>query len=144
MRKQEVETAKRLEKPKTKDRAGIRDRLIGARLRKRRNFLGLSQSELGERIGMSFQQLQKYETGFNKISASRLVDICEALGVSVLYAYRDLVKEEAQEPAVPLDANPMIGRESVTLVSNYWAIDNAGLRDTVMRLVRQAAWSGQS
>lgn len=107
-------------------------------------FLGLSQSDLGERLGIAYQQVQKYESGFNKLSASRLVDVCEALGVPILYAYRDFLKEEPEDRAAPLDADPMISRESVTLLSNYWAIEEAGVRETVMCLVRQAAWQSRT
>lgn len=140
MTRQETTTPKTRTRQKTKSRAGLRDRLIGARIRERRMFLGLSQSDLGERLGITFQQVQKYEKGFNKLSASRLVDVCVALGVSIHYAYGDVLKEEAGERAAPLDADPMISRESVTLLSNYWAIEDDGVRETVMRLVQQAAW----
>jgi transcriptional regulator with XRE-family HTH domain len=128
---------------KTKQLAGLRDRLIGGRIRQRRMFLGLSQSELGGRVGLTFQQVQKYETGFNKLSASRLVDFCAALGVPILYAYGDVLNVGAEKQASLLDADRMVSRESVTLLSNYWAIEDAALRETVLRLVRQAAWLGR-
>jgi transcriptional regulator with XRE-family HTH domain len=59
------------------------DAYIGARMREGRFALGLSQEALGEKLGVSFQQIQKYESGVNRVSAARLFDICEALDVSL-------------------------------------------------------------
>lgn len=59
------------------------DRHIGARIRERRIILGLSQQALGERLGLTFQQVQKYEKGVNRVSGSRLVKMARALGVTV-------------------------------------------------------------
>ena len=55
---------------------------VGTRIRFRRNLLGMSQTEMAERIGVTFQQVQKYERGFNRIGASRLIRICDVLEVS--------------------------------------------------------------
>jgi DNA-binding XRE family transcriptional regulator len=57
------------------------DEFIGARMRGRRHALGISQAELANTLGISFQQVQKYESGINRISAARLFDICRALNV---------------------------------------------------------------
>ena len=59
------------------------DAYIGARMRERRIALQLSQPSLSEKLGITFQQIQKYETGVNRVSAARLFDICEALDVSL-------------------------------------------------------------
>ena len=64
---------------KTKIGPDDRDRVIGERLRAYRDINGLSQTELGEAIGVTFQQVQKYERGKNKVSVSRLIDICKIL-----------------------------------------------------------------
>ncbi len=58
---------------------------VGARLRVRRTLLGMSQTTLGEAIGLTFQQMQKYEKGTNRISASRLFDLCRVLDVQIEY-----------------------------------------------------------
>jgi transcriptional regulator with XRE-family HTH domain len=58
------------------------DAYIGARMRERRHALNMSQTELGKALGVTFQQIQKYEMGTNRVSAARLFDICEALNVS--------------------------------------------------------------
>ena len=59
------------------------DEFIGARMRERRQALGISQADLGITLGVSYQQIQKYETGKNRVSAGRLFDICKALNVSL-------------------------------------------------------------
>jgi len=59
------------------------DEFIGARMRERRQALGISQADLGKTLGVSFQQIQKYESGKNRVSAGRLFEICKALNVSL-------------------------------------------------------------
>ena len=59
------------------------DEFIGARIRERRHVLGISQADLAETLGVSFQQIQKYEKGVNRVSAARLFAICKALNVSL-------------------------------------------------------------
>lgn len=66
------------------------DKQIGARLKKKRLEKGLTQSDMAAELGVSFQQVQKYENSTNRISVSRLVDVCEVLKVSYLY----FIKEE--------------------------------------------------
>lgn len=71
------------------------DVYVGARLRLRRSLLGLSQEALGAALGLTFQQVQKYERGANRIGASRLFDLARALGVDVDYFYEDMGEEVA-------------------------------------------------
>lgn len=66
------------------------DVLVGNRIRARRYALGISQSELGEAIGVRFQQIQKYETGANRVSASRLWAVAEKLGVEIEYFFEGI------------------------------------------------------
>ena len=67
------------------------DEFIGARMRERRQALGISQTDLGKTLGVSFQQIQKYESERNRVSAGRLFDICKALNVSLSSMFeRDL------------------------------------------------------
>src|ERR1700712_4768686 len=62
---------------------------VGSRVRFRRMLLGMSQEKLGERLGLTFQQIQKYEKGINRIGASRLFDLAQVLGVSVQFFYEE-------------------------------------------------------
>jgi DNA-binding XRE family transcriptional regulator len=67
------------------------DEYIGARMRERRLALSMSQTDLGEKLGVTFQQIQKYEKGVNRVSAARLYDICRILNVSLSSMFeRDL------------------------------------------------------
>ena len=63
--------------------ANAMDEFIGARMRERRHALNISQADLGKKLSVSFQQIQKYEKGINRVSAARLFDICKALNVSL-------------------------------------------------------------
>jgi transcriptional regulator with XRE-family HTH domain len=71
---------------------------VGSRIRLRRNMLGMSQEKLGENLGITFQQIQKYEKGTNRVGASRLQAIASILGVPVAFFFEDA---PGQEPAGP-------------------------------------------
>jgi transcriptional regulator with XRE-family HTH domain len=86
-------------------KASLVDRHVGARIRYRRNLLGLSQTELGDRIGVTFQQVQKYEKGANRIGSSRLLQICETLQVTPAWLFEGAMS--SRKPAAadrPMDA----------------------------------------
>lgn len=68
------------------------DAFIGAHMRDRRQALGMSQGSLGNKLGVSFQQIQKYESGDNRVSAARLFEICEALGVTLASMFERKLK----------------------------------------------------
>ena len=72
---------------------------LGRRLRRRRRLLGLTQQQLGDRAGVRFQQIQKYECGANRLSAARLWELAEALETPVTYFYDGLSAEAAALPA---------------------------------------------
>jgi transcriptional regulator with XRE-family HTH domain len=85
-----MKKAKRKISPRS---ASAIDRYIGARMREQRLALNVSQAELGEKLGVSFQQIQKYESGVNRVSAARLYDLCKALNLSLLSMFeRDPTK----------------------------------------------------
>lgn len=73
-----------LRKQKTKDAPDERDRIIGLRVKAYRDIKGFSQTELGESVGVTFQQIQKYESGKNKVSVSRLIDMCKILDTPLM------------------------------------------------------------
>ena len=83
------------------------DNAVGKRIRQRRKALGLSQSDLAERIGVKFQQVQKYETGVNRVAASRLWVMAEALQVPITHFFEDL------EMQVTSDAEPATCQDDV-------------------------------
>ncbi|MFD1342399.1 helix-turn-helix domain-containing protein [Litorisediminicola beolgyonensis] len=93
---------------------------VGKRIRHRRWLVGMTQQQLAERVGIKFQQIQKYETGANRVSASRLWDISDALQVPVSFFFEGLTEAEPAAQAVPAD---LLGdKEALDLVRSYYAI----------------------
>jgi transcriptional regulator with XRE-family HTH domain len=118
------------------------DRHVGARLRLRRTLMGLSQTELARAVGLTFQQVQKYESGANRISASRLYRISEALDVPVGFFFDDMELAQpgglAEDPAAPL-APPDAGREGLEMMRNYHRIADETIRRGVYDLTKALA-----
>ena len=94
---------------------------VGKRVRHRRWMVGMTQQQLAERVGIKFQQIQKYETGMNRISASRLWDISETLGVPVSFFFEGLEDHHAAEDSA-MPADLMSDKEALELVRSYYAI----------------------
>jgi len=96
---------------------------VGKRVRQRRWLAGMTQQQLAEKVGIKFQQIQKYETGANRVSASRLWDIADALSVEVSFFFEGLESETKSEPVDDgLPADLMGDREALDLVRSYYAI----------------------
>ena len=99
---------------------------IGQRVRHRRWLLGMTQQQLAQAVGIRFQQIQKYETGMNRISASRLWDIADALGVSISFFFEGLGSEM---PVVDEQMGDILAdKEALMLVRSYYAIPEAQRR----------------
>jgi transcriptional regulator with XRE-family HTH domain len=99
------------------------DAHVGKRVRHRRWLIGMTQQQLAEQVGIKFQQIQKYETGANRISASRRWDIADALDVPVSFFFEGLAEAEAaggSKSSVPADL--MGDKEALDLVRSYYAI----------------------
>ncbi|MDQ2094796.1 helix-turn-helix domain-containing protein [Rhodalgimonas zhirmunskyi] len=94
---------------------------VGKRIRHRRWLVGMTQQQLAEKVGIKFQQIQKYETGANRVSASRLWDISEAMDVPVSFFFEGL-DAEAVEGAEAAPADLMGDKEALDLVRSYYAI----------------------
>ena len=112
---------------------------VARRLRQRRFLLGISQTKLGEGIGVTFQQVQKYEKGTNRISASKLYAISQHLHVPVSFFFegvrvRDQSSGHAHTQGLSLDQ--MGKRETLTLVRLYYAIPDQGIRRRVLELIK--------
>ncbi len=100
---------------------------VGKRVRHRRWMVGMTQQQLGDIVGIKFQQIQKYETGMNRISASRLWDIAQALDVSISFFFEGFENDEvhADAPAVSADSQKgdlLADKEALELVRSYYAI----------------------
>ncbi len=100
---------------------------VGKRVRHRRWMVGMTQQQLGEKVGIKFQQIQKYETGMNRISASRLWDIAHALGVPVSFFFEGIADETdapmtEAETAIQSRGDLLADKEALELVRSYYAI----------------------
>ncbi len=96
---------------------------VGKRIRHRRWMVGMTQQQLAEQVGIKFQQIQKYETGMNRVSASRLWDISDALGVQVAFFFEGMNGQDGVASAtsnVPGDI--LADKEALELVRSYYAI----------------------
>lgn len=102
---------------------------VGKRIRHRRWLVGMTQQQLAERVGIKFQQIQKYETGANRVSASRLWDIADALEVPVSFFFEGLDADDtAKQPANKIPADLLGDKEALDLVRSYYAIPEAQRR----------------
>ena len=115
------------------------DEHAGARVWQRRKLLGLTQTDLGDALGLTFQQVQKYESGTNRISASRLCDLSRVLDVSIEYFFEDMptavaaispaTKGRGKAKKLPGYApDPMAKRETLEFVRAYYKIEDADVR----------------
>lgn len=98
------------------------DQHVGKRIRHRRWMKGMSQQELAEHCDVRFQQVQKYETGANRVSASRLWEIAEALDVQVAYFFEGLDGGTPSEGDALAENNQLLAKEAVDLVRTYYGI----------------------
>jgi transcriptional regulator with XRE-family HTH domain len=122
---------------------------VGSRVRMRRTLLGMSQEKLGEALGLTFQQVQKYERGANRIGASRLHEISHILDVPVSFFFEEMGGETAaaataalgglaEEPS-EFDHDPMAKRETLELVRAYYRITDPKVRKRIFELTKACA-----
>ena len=119
---------------------------VGSRVRLRRTLLGFSQEKLGDALGLTFQQVQKYERGANRIGASRLFDLSRVLEVPVSFFFDDMAAEAdssasglSDSQQAPIDADPMAKRETLELVRAYYRIKDPTVRRRVFDLAKALA-----
>lgn len=96
---------------------------VGKRVRHRRWMVGMTQQQLGEAVGIKFQQIQKYETGMNRVSASRLWDIAHAMDVPISFFFEGLEGESAEVAKADNALGDLLSdKEALELVRSYYAI----------------------
>lgn len=126
------------------------DAHVGARLRACRTLAGFSQERLGASVSLSFQQIQKYEKGLNRIGASRLQQFAQILNVPPSYFFEDMPGIEQQPTARPehavvseieQDKSPVSRRQALELVRNFGKITDPMVRDRIFQLIKAAAAS---
>jgi len=119
------------------------DKHVGRRLRWRRRELKLSQEALAERLGVTFQQVQKYERGANRVSAGRLFELAQALDTTIPYFFEgaDAVNAAIAQgmAAEGADFAGLIDADAVDLVIAFQAIDDPDLRRSILAMVKKSA-----
>jgi len=126
------------------------DTHVGSKVKSRRLMLGLSQEELAKSIGLTFQQVQKYERGTNRISVSRLADISQALKVSMDYfldgcaaasgnGRKIVIKGVSDSPQALLEPDPMTKRDVLELVRAYEQIGTPALKKQLLEMAKTMA-----
>jgi len=124
---------------------------VGARMRQRRTLLGMTQSKLGDAVGLTFQQIQKYERGSNRIGSSRLFEFAKVLDVPVSHFFEDMPanalsgrrmsrrgRKSVGEAGTPFeqDKDPLIKRETLELVRAYYKIREDRVRKRIFEMVK--------
>ena len=119
---------------------------VGGRIRLRRTLLGLSQEKLGNAVGLTFQQIQKYERGANRVGASRLYQFSNVLDVPVSFFYDDMASEvKSNQPGLsegerePFDQEFFGRRETLELIRAYYGISSPAIRKRIYELTKSVA-----
>jgi transcriptional regulator with XRE-family HTH domain len=120
------------------------DKEIGTRVRMRRISIGMSQEKLGEMLGLTFQQVQKYEKGMNRISVGRLVDIAKILGVDIHFFFNGIRSGKAEpgfaeEESSAYIADVMSTPEGLQLIRTFTTIKSPKVRRSIVQLVSALA-----
>jgi transcriptional regulator with XRE-family HTH domain len=117
---------------------------VGGRVRLRRSALGLSQDQLGAAVGLSFQQIQKYERGANRIGASRLFEMSKILQIPISYFFENIGEFGlAEGGASSYEAEPAMKRETLELMRAYHLILDSKQRKKILKLVQGLAEESQ-
>jgi transcriptional regulator with XRE-family HTH domain len=120
------------------------DKLIGTRIRLQRTAIGMSQEKLGDVLGITFQQIQKYEKGTNRVGAARLQAIADALGVPVSFFFeqRGGTGDSSDPPSGIQDL--LTSREGIELARAFLKIENPAMRRALVDMARAAATGSQT
>lgn len=128
------------------------DRYVGSRVRARRVGLRMSQTKLGNAIGVTFQQVQKYENGTNRIGASNLYKIGRTLGVDVAFFFEGMpdfdktpkgAGKASDKSQSEFEQDPMTSREAIELMHNYFRVSDEQVRKRLSQFVKTLARTSQ-
>jgi transcriptional regulator with XRE-family HTH domain len=127
-----------------KKSTGSIDKEVGSRVRMRRISIGMSQEKLGDMLGLTFQQVQKYEKGTNRISVARLVDIAKILDVNIHFFFNGIKSAKndpgfAEDEAPPYISEVMSTPEGLQLIRTFTGIKNPKVRKSIVQLVTALA-----
>ena len=138
-------------KRKTKGKADNIDKHVAGRLRLRRSLMGISMQKLGEQVDLTYQQIQKYETGKNRISSGRLFQFNVALGVLPSYFYEGLyatepfdtvIQELTGLPHIFFENKFLIKQENFEFLNAFSEIKNQELKKDIQQLLQTLSQSG--
>jgi transcriptional regulator with XRE-family HTH domain len=115
---------------------------VGARIRTRRLLIGMNQETLAQKLGLTFQQVQKYEGGANRVSASRLSQIADILGVTIDYFFSELAAP-ADAPALSL-REQLQRPEAIDLIRAYYAVSDQRVRRQFLDMMKAVAEAQRS
>lgn len=125
---------------------------VGKRLRLKRTIMGLSQEAIGKAIGVTFQQIQKYERGINRMGASRLYEFAKALNVQVSYFFEGFGDELSADTAVygmaesdapAFEHEHVSSRETMDIMRAYYKIKNPAVRKRIIELIKAVSEEGE-
>ena len=124
---------------------------VGSRIRMRRTLLGLSQEKLGDALGLTFQQVQKYERGANRVGSSRLFEISRILDVPVSFFFEDMpgdvaaaaTAQQADPTGESTQRDPLAKRETLELLRAYYRIGDPRVRKRIFELMKAIAADGE-
>lgn len=149
------EVARKASVRKTKGKPNSMDEHVGTRLRVRRTLAGLSQEKLAQAVGLTFQQIQKYERGTNRVSAGRLHDFARVLEVPVTYFFEHFTSGSKSMPlhlrglsdteqqgfsaTEGVEEDPMSRRETLELIKIYHSVSDPAQRRKILRALRAMA-----
>jgi transcriptional regulator with XRE-family HTH domain len=134
--------------PKSKGVPTRVDQHVGSRLKHRRSLLGWSQEKVAESVGVTFQQVQKYERGLNRISASRLFQFSKTLDVPVSYFFEEYASDKSIKNLPGFSDNEQEGfggenvferKETIELVRTYYSISDPRVRQNLLKLFKSMA-----
>ena len=143
------------DKQNKKGRASSIDEYVGAQLRQRRTLMGLSQEKLAEAVGITFQQIQKYENGANRVSAGRLFEFSKILNIPISYFFDNILDEKSsQSPFYGMAEESQAGfepqedlirkKETIDLIRTYYSVKNEDQRKDLLKMVKTMAKNMQS
>jgi len=148
-------SADSLKKLTATDRPNPIDIHVGTRLRQRRMILGMTQEQLGKVVGLTFQQIQKYECGANRVGASRLYHLARLLNVPVSYFFEKMASELSgistvslsevdqaglgEAPSMPKDSELLKERDAMTILRAYYGITDAKKRRAALAIIKGLA-----
>ena len=131
-----VQASKEKKSRKSKGRVSDIDKCVGQRIKAQRHLSGVSQIEMADVLGVTFQQVQKYESGANRVSAGRLYEVSRFLNVPVSYFFEDCEEKSDKKRTHILNADIFEDRETIEMVRYYHSIKDKKLQRNLLSFMK--------